>query len=71
MTVLPNFISNAFLQEIFRNHFGKNLIVHSFWGEWATKKGDNYASDMYRVHVHYELDGMKTKKPVLFKVNLR
>lgn len=72
MTVdLPKFVSVSYLQEIFRKNYGENLTVSSFWGEWATKKGDNYASDMYRIHVDYELDGVKTKRPVLLKVNLR
>lgn len=69
MTVeLPKFVSNSYLQEIFRKNFGENVIVNSFWGEWGTKKGDNYASDMYRVHVDYELNGVNTKKSVLLKV---
>ena len=71
MTVkLPNFFSKLLLQEIFDKNFGENenLVVKSFWGEWATKKGDNYASEMYRVHVSYEIDGVNTCKPVLLKV---
>lgn len=69
MTVnLPNFISKSFLQEIFERNFadGKTLTVKSFWGEWATKKGDNYASDMYRIHV--DIEGINMSKPVLLKV---
>jgi hypothetical protein len=71
MTVeLPNFVSKTFLQEIFAKNFssGKSLDIKSFWGEWATKKGDNYASEMYRINVDYEIDGMVTNKSVLLKV---
>lgn len=74
MTVeLPPFVTNSFLQHIFEKNFadGKSLQVKSFWGEWATKKGDNYASEMYRVHVEYEIDGANVSKPVLLKVCLK
>lgn len=46
------------------------MTITSFWGEWATKKGDNYASDMYRIHVDYDHNGVKKRRPVLLKVNL-
>jgi Ecdysteroid kinase-like family len=67
---LPNFVTNNFLNEVFEKHFGnrKSLKIESFWGEWATKKGDNYASEMYRVHVNYEIEGIIFSKPVLLKV---
>lgn len=67
---LPNFVTNSFLHEIFEKNFGggKSLAIKSFWGEWATKKGDNYASEMYRVHVDYEIEGVSMSKPVLLKV---
>lgn len=70
---LPNFVTNSFLQDIFIKNYsgGKSLMVKSFWGEWATKKGDNYASDMYRIHVDYEIDGVAKTRPVLLKVNTR
>ena len=53
---LPEFITLDFLQNIFTKHFdGSGAIkVENFWGEWATKRGDNYASDMYRINVDYE-----------------
>lgn len=65
---LPKFLSNSFLQEVFVKNYGEGLIVNSFWGEWATKKGDNYASEMYRVHVSYKLNDIITETPVLLKV---
>jgi hypothetical protein len=71
MTVeLPSFVSNSFLREVFAKNFSFNesLEIKSFWGEWATKKGDNYASEMYRLHVDYEIDGVNLYKPVLLKV---
>lgn len=70
---LPNFVTNSFIQEVFAKNFEfkKNLEVKSFWGEWATKKGDNYASEMYRVHVNYEIDGVNMCKPVLLKVIIK
>lgn len=70
MTVkLPKFVTISFLQEIFAKNYETTLIVKRFLGEWATKKGDNYASEMYRIHVDYELDGVNLKKSVLLKVN--
>jgi Ecdysteroid kinase-like family len=65
---LPKFVTNLFLQKIFVKNFGENLVVKDFWGEWATNKGDNYASEMYRIHVDYELNGTSRNKPVLLKV---
>lgn len=65
---LPEFVSNSFLQEVFAKNFGAGLTINGYWGEWATKKGDNYASEMYRVHVDYELNGVSKAKPVLLKV---
>lgn len=71
MTVeLPDFVSRSFLKGIFSKNFGKSLTIKGFWGEWATKKGDNYASEMYRIHVDYEIDGVNYCKPVLLKVNI-
>lgn len=67
---LPNFITNSFFQGIFDKKFpNQSLIVKTLWGEWATKKGDNYASDMYRIHVQYEDNQLIKTKPVLLKVN--
>jgi hypothetical protein len=68
---LPSFVTNSFLQEVFSKHFAvnKTLIVKHFHGEWATKKGDNYASDMYRIFVDFEVDGESARKSVLLKVN--
>lgn len=67
---LPNFVTKSFLEEILRKKYlNKQLIVEDFWAEWATKKGDNYASDMYRVHVTYKDGKAFETKPVLLKVN--
>lgn len=66
---LPKFVTNSFLLEIFNKNLDGKLEIKHFWGEWATKKGDNYASDMYRLHVSYEHNGVNKKKPVLLKVN--
>lgn len=69
---LPDFVTSSFLQAIFIKYLDDaDLTLKSFWGEWATKKGDNYASEMYRIHVEYELRGVVKKKPVLLKVPIR
>lgn len=67
---LPKFVSSSFLLDIFVKNFGseKSLTVKSWRGEWATKKGDNYASDMYRIFVDLEIDGVHMTKSVLLKV---
>ena len=68
-TELPNFVTSSFLQEVFRTKLSsESLNIQSFWGEWATQKGDNYASEMYRIHVEYEEDNAITSMPVLLKV---
>lgn len=67
---LPEFINIEFFQEIFEKKFsdGKKLRVDNFWGEFATSPGDNYASEMYRITVDYELDYEKIRKTVILKV---
>jgi len=66
---LPDFVTKSFLQQVFQRNFGETLIVKDYKGEWATKKGDNYASEMYRIYVNYEIDDGVTKtKPILLKV---
>lgn len=71
MTVeFPNFVTSLFMQKVFDKNYGSDAFkVKKFWGEWATKKGDNYASEMYRIHVEFESNGVTKTKPVLLKVN--
>ena len=73
MTVeLPKFVTHEFLREIFASNYGdENLSVKSFRAEWATKKGDNYASEMYRVHVEIESNGEVKSRPILLKVIMK
>lgn len=68
---LPEFITIDFFQKIFEKNFanGKELFVLNFWGEMATKPGDNYASEMYRVTVDYEVESEKIRKAVILKVS--
>jgi hypothetical protein len=68
---LPSFVTISFLQEVFNKNFAakKTLTIKQFHGEWATKKGDNYASEMYRIFVDFELNGEIMRKPILLKVN--
>lgn len=66
---LPEFITLDFFQKIFEINFASKIRVDNFWGEFATKKGDNYASDMFRVTVDYEVNDVKTRKAVILKVN--
>lgn len=66
---LPNFVTKSFIQNVFKKQFSdESLTVESFWGEWATKKGDNYASEMYRIHVEYREENVISTKPILLKV---
>lgn len=67
---LPKFVTSLLLQETFRRNLSNDgLTVTSFWGEWATKTGENYASEMYRIHVEYVINDASYKSPVLLKVN--
>jgi hypothetical protein len=69
---LPDFITIGFLQTIFEKNFctgSGHLRVENYWGEFATKKGDNYASVMYRINVDYELNDVKRRKPIILKVD--
>jgi hypothetical protein len=67
---LPEFITLEFLQTIFEQNFAKNSIlkVENYWGEFATNRGDNYASEMYRIHVDYEVNDLKRRKSIIIKV---
>lgn len=67
---LPEFLNLNFFQNIFEKVYSEKLTVDNFWGEFATKPGDNYASDMYRITVDYTLHGNKKhRKAVILKVN--
>ena len=68
---LPEFITLDFFQKIFEEKFDKNLKVENFWGEFATKPGDNYASEMFRITVDYELNDEKIRKAIILKVDSR
>jgi hypothetical protein len=69
---LPEFITIGFLQAIFEENFagsgGGQVRVENYWGEFATKKGDNYASVMYRISVDYELNDVRRRRPIILKV---
>lgn len=68
---LPEFITLDFFQKIFEENFAgdKKLKVENFWGEFATKPGDNYASEMFRITVDYVLNDEKIRKAVILKAN--
>lgn len=68
---LPEFLNLEFFQNIFEKVYSEKLTVDNFWGEFATKPGDNYASEMYRITVDYSLGNKKTRKAVILKVNKR
>lgn len=67
---LPIFITKSLIQEVYERNYaeGKKLVVITFWAEWATKKGDNYASEMYRIHVTYSVNDTIRNKAILLKV---
>lgn len=67
---LPKFITMEFLQDLVQQYLKDEttLKITKFWGEWATKPGDNYASDMYRLHVDYTHGEVDKRKSVLLKV---
>lgn len=69
---LPKFITREFLQNLVQKYLKDEttLKIGNFWGEWATKRGDNYASDMYRLHVDYTHLGVNKRKSVLLKVRV-
>lgn len=48
----PSWLNQDFAQEILRNHEGDNSIeVTDMFTKSATSKGDNYASDMFRIYL--------------------
>jgi Ecdysteroid kinase-like family len=68
---LPEFLNLEFFQNVFEKVYSEKLTVDNFWGEFATKPGDNYASDMYRITVDYTLGNKKNRKAVILKVNTK
>lgn len=46
----------------------REIKIVSFKVEPATKKGDNYASEMYRASIEYDQDGRRTKCKRILKV---
>lgn len=67
---LPVFITKSLIQDVYERNYaeGRTLLVIKFWAEWGTKKGDNYASEMYRIHVTYSIDDVIGNKAFLLKV---
>jgi hypothetical protein len=68
---LPEFITQELLQKILSINYKdevKNFKVDNYWGEWATKRGENYASDMYRLHVDFRQSEVNKQKSFLLKV---
>lgn len=73
MTIqLPEFVTSDFLLDILKKNLPSvnEVKVEHFWGEWATKPGDNYASVMYRIHVDFEVNDSKRRKSIILKVKL-
>uniref|UniRef100_A0A182QVK9 CHK kinase-like domain-containing protein n=1 Tax=Anopheles farauti TaxID=69004 RepID=A0A182QVK9_9DIPT len=69
-TEMANFewINGDLLMNILARQFGSNLKrVISYEVNFATKKGDNYASEMYRVKVQLDI-GVPIAKSVILKV---
>lgn len=67
---LPKFITREFLQNLVMKYLKDEttLTIDNFCGDFATKRGENYASDMYRLHVDYTHKGVSMRKSVLLKV---
>lgn len=65
---LPNFVTKEKLQEILRHNFNAEIVVNNFSGEWGTNKGDNYASEMYRIRINYTESQKNKTKCILLKV---
>lgn len=65
---VPEWLTNKFLDEHLRNYFNNNqLEVFNFEATPATKKGENFASTIIRVHVIYSVpskDAASIKKDV-------
>lgn len=65
---VPEWLTNEFLDEHLRKYFGNNeLRVFNFEAAPATKKGENFASTITRVHVIYSVPSKgapSTKKDV-------
>lgn len=68
---LPDFVNIEFLQKIFQDNFGKDdkVKVNSFQVNFATKKGENYASEMYRLIVEMIVNDRLEKKSIILKVS--
>jgi hypothetical protein len=73
-TKLPDFVTKQFLEPIIKKQFDHSDIkikLIRFWGEPATKPGDNYASDMYLIHLELEILEQKVEKSIILKVLTR
>lgn len=53
-TDAPKWLNKEFLEKHLRNYFNyQKLAIDNFEVKPATAKGDNYASDLYRVKVTF------------------
>ena len=68
---LPVFITKSLIQDVYQKNYaeGGTLLVMKYWAEWGTKKGDNFASEMYRIHVTYIVNDIIRNKAFLLKVH--
>lgn len=71
--IIPSWLNKEFLLKVLKTKFGDNLEVDvkDFSIDSATQKGDNYASEMFRIVMNYSLgsDGKVLTESLLLKKN--
>lgn len=69
-TKASSMINKEFLKVALQNYGkGSNLEILNFALSHATAKGDNFASEMYRVKVDLSKDGKKETKSFIVKIH--
>lgn len=65
--VIPPLLNRELLETALKNEFKCNVNIINFMVSSATKKGDNYTSNIYRVLIKYEADGKIHEFPMIVK----
>lgn len=64
------YLNNNVLTKVFEKIENRDVVIKDFEISMGSKKGDNYSSDIYRVNVNYEVDGVHKTLPVIAKYML-
>lgn len=65
--IVPDWLDKEFVQKVLSQKHGTSVSIDSFTVDSATQKGDNFASEMFRIIVSYSVNGEGRVKNLILK----